>query len=100
MTILRISVFLAGIAFLGLCIQAGLAGDFKGEFSQISGLPWGKVSLADLYLGFLAFAVVIVLTEKLSISIPMILALLVLGNVVAAFWLAWRLPRIAQKLRA
>ena len=99
MTILRISVFLAGIAFLGFCIQAGLAGDFMGEFSQIIGLPWGKVSLADLYLGFLMLAVFIAMTEKLSISIPVILALVVLGNVVAAFWLVWRLPRIAPKLR-
>ena len=100
MTILRISVFLAGIAFLGLCIQAGLAGDFMGEFSQIADLPWGRVSLADLYLGFLMLAVFIALTDKPRISIPVILALFVLGNVIAAFWLAWRLPRIAQKLRA
>lgn len=100
MTLLRIFLFLAGIAFLGLCVRAGLAGNFMSEFSQVTAMPWGQVSLIDLYLGFLLFAVVIGLIEKPAISIPVIVVLFLLGNVVAAFWLVWRLPELVRKLKA
>ncbi len=99
MTLLRGILILLGAGFLGACVWAYLSGDFAAEFAAITGLPWGKISLADLYLGFLVIAVVIFFLEPLWISLPVIIVMMLLGNWVSAFWLAARLPKLVRKLR-
>jgi hypothetical protein len=99
MTILRGFILFLGIAFIAACVWAGATGNFLGEFSVISGLPWGKISLADLYLGFLLIAIIILAFEPLWIGLPVVLLLFVFGNWVAAFWLAARLPKLIRKMR-
>lgn len=99
MTILRGLILLLGIAFIAACVWAGTSGNLMAEFGEISALPWGKVSLADLYLGFFLIAVIIFIFEPLRISLPVVALLFVFGNWVAAFWLAARLPKLIRKLR-
>ena len=60
------------------------AGDFGGEGSQILSMPWGIVSLVDLYVGFALFSAWIVYREGLGLrSILWVVLMMVLG-----FWTA------------
>lgn len=99
MVILRFIFMALGIAFIALCVWAASTGSFLGEFSTISSLPWGKVSLGDLYLGFLVIAVIILAFEPIWLGLPIVILLFIFGNWVPAFWLAARLPKIIRKMR-
>ena len=99
MTLLRIAIAGLGIALALMCVWAGMNGHFLNEFGVVGGLAWGKVSLADLYIGFGLLAVPIALTEKVKLSVPIIIALFLLGNIVGALWLAWRLPELVMRLK-
>jgi hypothetical protein len=101
---LRIAVVVLGLALLGVIAWAILGGgEIHGSFGQqvavVTTLPWGVVTLFDLYIGFVFFAVIILLTERSWIAAALWAApLLVLGNVWAAVWLALRLPRLIDRL--
>jgi hypothetical protein len=98
-TALRACLLLAAAALLALILWAAATASFGASFAAIASDPWGLVTLADLYLGFLMIAVVIALVERPLPAALWIVAALVLGNVVAAAWLALRLGRIAPELR-
>lgn len=89
-----------GAALLGGCIAwASMSAPFWESFSAITAMPWGVVTLVDLYLGFFcaAFLVLRVETNRLS-AVTVIALILVLGNVVTALWLAARgLPWLARR---
>ena len=79
-----------GVALLGLLamsvilVYAFSAGDFSAEGSQLLSMPWGIVSLVDLYVGFILFSGWIVYREKsLWLSIIWVVLMMVLG-----FWTA------------
>jgi hypothetical protein len=79
-----------GIALLGLLAMTGVlvygsaVGDFGGEGSQLLSMPWGIVSLVDLYVGFILFSGWIVYREKsLARSAVWVVLVMVLG-----FWMA------------
>ncbi|MAI90991.1 hypothetical protein [Ponticaulis sp.] len=99
MLLLRFGLVLLAFALAAMCIWASGAGHFANEFGMISAYVWGKVSLVDLYLGFLLIGLVIAAFEPLKYSAPLILALIILGNIIGALWLAWRLPDIWIRLR-
>ena len=50
------------IAFIGLAAMTGvilrgfLVGNFNAEGNQLLAMPWGMVSLVDLYVGFTLFS--------------------------------------------
>jgi hypothetical protein len=58
-----------GIALLGLLAMTGVliygfaVGDFAGEGAELLSMPWGIVSLVDLYVGFVLFSGWIVYRE-------------------------------------
>ncbi len=84
----RILLALAGAAFVGLIVWAIVAGNGWSEVAQIADLPWGLVTLADLYLGFACFGVLLVARSGLGWRAAWwIVPLLVLGNVVAVVFL-------------
>jgi hypothetical protein len=59
-------------------------GDFTGEGAKLLAMPWGIVSLADLYTGFWLFAGWIIYRERSVLNkVLWIIALMILGN-----WLA------------
>jgi hypothetical protein len=90
-------LIIAGAVLLsGLIIWAGLSAPFWASFAAITAMPWGVVTLVDLYLGFICAAILVVILEQNRVAVLLIIALIfVLGNVVTALWLAWRgIPRL------
>ena len=68
------------------------------SFAGVAADPWGFVGLVDLYVGFLIFAIVLFLVERPSHAFLWFLALMLLGNIVSAAWLIWRLPLLHRRL--
>ena len=70
------------LAMTGVLIFGFVVGDFTGEGAQLLRMPWGIVSLIDLYTGFILFSVWIIYREKnLVAAIVWVVAMMVLG-----FW--------------
>jgi hypothetical protein len=53
------------LAMTAIIAYAFIYGNFNLEGSQILAMPWGIVSLVDLYVGFLIFSAWIVYREKI-----------------------------------
>lgn len=104
MTGLRILAGVLGLALLGAIFWASFAGanvhgTFLQQVSVFTTLPWGIVTLADLYIGFALFAVIVFLAERSWLSAALwSVPLLVLGNIWAAVWLVLRLPSLVRRL--
>lgn len=104
MSALRIFAAVLGLALLAAILWASFAGGpVHGTFFQqvgvITTLPWGIVTLADLYVGFALLAVIIFLAERSWLAGALWSApLFFLGNVWAAVWLVLRLPSLARRL--
>jgi hypothetical protein len=104
MTPLRAVIGVAGLALLGLILWAvfylaDLHGTLFDQAGVIVSLPWGVVTLADLYIGFVLFAVLVFLTERSwLLALAWAAPIFVLGNVWSAAWFAWRLPTLARRL--
>jgi hypothetical protein len=74
------------IAILGIVVMtavigyAFIAGDFTAEGSVLTSMPWGIVSLVDLYTGFTLFSVWVVYREKsIPLTVVWIVAIMTLG---------------------
>jgi FtsH-binding integral membrane protein len=52
------------IAMTGIIAYAFIVGDFGGEGSRLLAMPWGQVSMVDLYTGFILFSMWIFYREK------------------------------------
>lgn len=76
-------ISLAGLlAMTGVLIYGFTVGDFFAEGSKLMSLPWGIVSLVDLYVGFTLFSAWIVFREKAWLpSIIWVILMMVMG-----FW--------------
>lgn len=109
MMILRAIVGVLGLGLLGLIVWAatqsgsyadgGLHGNLFEQGGLIMAMPWGAVTLADLYLGFVLIGVVIFLAERNWVWAALWIAPLpFLGNVWAVVWLVVRLPHLAKQL--
>ncbi len=76
-------IALAGLlAMTGVLVYGFTVGDFFQEGSQLLSMPWGIVSLVDLYAGFALFSVWIVYREKS----PLRSAIWVVLMMVLGFW--------------
>jgi hypothetical protein len=101
---LRILVGVLGIALLAAILWAAFAGGpLHGSFLQqvgvVTTLPWGAVTLADLYVGFAFFAVIVFIAERSWVSALLwSLPIFALGNIWTAVWLILRLPSLARRL--
>lgn len=104
MNILRAAIGILALALVGLIVWAAtslqeLHGGLMEQFAVITTLPWGLASLADLYVGFVLFGVLVFLTERSWIVAALwALPVLVLGNIWAAVWFVIRLPHLAKQL--
>jgi hypothetical protein len=76
-------ITLAGLlAMTGVLIYGFTVGNFSAEGSRLLDMPWGIVSLVDLYVGFALFSCWIVFREKALLpSIVWVAMMMVLG-----FW--------------
>jgi len=82
MKIAKAIVLISLLAMTCILIYAFISGNFNEEGSQLLAMPWGIVSLVDLYVGFTLFSCWIAFREKdLVPSIVWIVLMMVLG-----FW--------------
>nr|WP_306263663.1 hypothetical protein [Pararhizobium sp. IMCC3301] len=98
---MRILIGGLGVLLAGLIVWAIVAGDFGAAGEFLFAKPWGIVSMADLYLGFVLATVVIVVAEAdKRVALAWVVPIFVLGNVVTALWFALRgLPRLRARFR-
>jgi hypothetical protein len=82
--IAKLVALLGLLAMTGILIYGFTVGDFSGEGGQLLSMPWGIVSLVDVYVGFVLFSGWIVYREKSFLrSIVWVVLMMVLG-----FWTA------------
>ena len=64
MKITKVISLLGLLAMTGILIYGFTVGDFSSEGTKLLAMPWGIVSLVDLYVGFTLFSCWIVYREK------------------------------------
>ena len=75
------------LAMTGIILYAFIAGNFSHEGAQLLAMPWGQVSMVDLYVGFILFSGWIIYREKsLSRSIFWVFLMMGLGNWTASLY--------------
>ena len=81
------------VALLGLLAMGGIliygftVGNFAQEGNVLLSMPWGIVSLVDLYVGFILFSGWIIYREKsLARSIVWVVLMMVLGFFTASLY--------------
>lgn len=87
MKIAKIISLLCVLAMTAVLIYGFTVGDFAGEGSQLTSMPWGIVSLVDLYTGFTLFSMWVIYREKsLPAAIVWTIAMMTLGFFAGAFY--------------
>jgi Protein of unknown function (DUF1475) len=80
MRLAKIITILGILAMTAVLIYGFTVGDFLAEGSQLLSMPWGIVSLVDLYTGFVLFSCWIIYREKsLPVAILWTIAMMILG---------------------
>lgn len=98
MSLLRAVLVLFGILFAALIVWAVIYGDFAAAGAWLTSDPWGIVTLADLYFGFLLSAVLIAMTERRWTAVLWIAPIPFLGNVWTVIWFIVRIPHLSKRL--
>jgi hypothetical protein len=84
MKIAKLVALLCLLAMTVVLIYGFTAGNFAEEGKQLLSMPWGIVSLVDLYAGFVLFSGWIIYREKSALrSVVWVILMMVLG-----FWTA------------
>ncbi len=87
MKLAKIISLLGVLAMTAVLIYGFTVGDFSGEGSQLLSMPWGIVSLVDLYTGFILFSGWIIYREKsLPAAIAWTIAMMTLGFFAGALY--------------
>jgi hypothetical protein len=80
MKLAKLISILGIFAMTSVLVYGFTRGNFLGEGSQLIAMPWGIVSLVDLYTGFILFSGWIIYREKsLPIAILWTIAMMTLG---------------------
>jgi Protein of unknown function (DUF1475) len=78
---------LGAVAMAAVLIYGFAVGDFSAEGSRLVSMPWGIVSLVDLYVGFTLFSGWIIYREaSLGRALIWVIAVMVLGFFTASFY--------------
>ena len=87
---MRLAMLVSGLgaaAMAAVLIYGFTVGDFAGEGSQLLSMPWGIVSLVDLYVGFTLFSGWIIYREASTArTVAWIVAVMVLGFFAASVY--------------
>ena len=87
MRVAKIIVFIGLVAMTIALIYGFTAGNIIEEGKQLLAMPWGIVSLVDLYVGFILFSMWIVYREKSFIrSLIWVVLMMVLGFFTASLY--------------
>jgi len=82
MKIAKVLALLGLLTMTGILIYGFTVGNFSVEGAKLVAMPWGTVSLVDLYVGFTLFSCWIVFREKAVLpSVIWVILMMVLG-----FW--------------
>jgi hypothetical protein len=85
---------LLGALMFALIAWATVNGSFGAEGSALYALPWGKVTLADLYTGFALFSGWVIYREKsTALGLVFVVLVMTLGNAFAALYVLVALLR-------
>jgi hypothetical protein len=88
MTGIRILTWVVVVAMTSAIMFGFVNGDFGSDASAIWGLPWGKVTLIDLYAGLVIFGAWVAVREASPVTTSLWwVALLTLGNLAAGAYL-------------
>lgn len=98
MIFLRLAFIAIALVFGAMIGWAINAGDFGSASDWLTTDPWGVVTLADLYIGLLLSAVVIVSLERSWRGVLWIVPLPFLGNLWTLIWFAARFPLVLRKI--
>jgi hypothetical protein len=80
MKIAKTISLLGVLAMTAVLFNGFIVGDFFGEGSHLMAMPWGIVSLVDLYTGFVLFSGWIIYRERsLPVAILWTVAMMTLG---------------------
>ena len=83
----KIFSLLGILAMTAILIYGFTIGDFSGEGSQLISMPWGIVSLVDLYTGFILFSLwIFYREEKFTAAIVWTIAMMTLGFFTGALY--------------
>jgi hypothetical protein len=82
------AIALLGLAAMtGIILRAFIMGNFSAEGDRLLAMPWGVVSLVDLYVGFTLFSGWIVYREQSWLArIIWVVLMMTLGNWTAALY--------------
>ena len=87
MKIAKVIALLGLSAMTAVLIYGFTVGDFASEGKQLLSMPWGIVSLVDVYVGFILFSGWIIYREKSVVRSAVWVALvMVLGNLTASVY--------------
>ena len=73
---------------MGITLFYGFTqGDLSSEGGIITSIPWGIVSLVDVYVGFILFSCWMVFRERsLALAIVWVILIMVLGSFIAGIY--------------
>ncbi|MCX6026440.1 MAG: DUF1475 family protein [Chloroflexi bacterium] len=87
MRLAKLIALLGLLAMTAVLIYGFTVGDFLGEGARLLTMPWGIVSMVDLYVGFILFSGWIVYREKsLARSALWVALMMVLGFFAGALY--------------
>jgi len=87
MRIAKVIALLGVLAMGGIIVYAFAAGNFSEEGSILLSMPWGIVSMVDLYVGFTLFSCWIVYREQSLVrSIIWVFFMMTLGFFTASLY--------------
>lgn len=82
MKLMKVIALLGLLAMSGILVYGFTVGNFGAEGARLLAMPWGIVSMVDLYTGFTLFSCWIVYREKAVLpSVIWVVLMMVLG-----FW--------------
>jgi len=89
------TIALIGLAAMtGIILRGFIVGNFSAEGDQLLAMPWGVVSLVDLYVGFTLFSGWIVYRERSWLArVVWVVLMMTLGNWTAALYVFIALQR-------
>jgi len=87
MKIAKLIALFGILAMAAVLVYGFIVGDFSSEGRLLLAMPWGIVSLVDLYVGFILFSGWIVYREKAILpSIIWVVLMMVLGFFTGALY--------------
>jgi hypothetical protein len=92
---IALAIAVLGVLAMGSVLAfAFVRGDFAGEGSVLISMPWGIVSLVDLYVGFTLFSAWVVYREQsVSRSVVWVILIMILGFFSASLYVLLALLR-------